>query len=212
MELLRDNSGGQARWFVQYIWGLRARVCFALRNPMRHPFVTWQQRHRICRSHFLSRSEERGALILNTLNPESRPLVESSSHPRIPPPRPLPPAHADQPTLTEIDRHNSDHQHMRSLRPLVEVKHTGRQSKYSLLPLVPMPHRSNPHALSRTPITSSDRHPVSASVHLPDNGISPRNSLLNPPPPGTGALPCCPLLLLRTSNRPRGTHRCHMCM
>ena len=37
IELLRDNSGGQARWFVQYIWGLRARFRFALRNPMRNP-------------------------------------------------------------------------------------------------------------------------------------------------------------------------------
>ena len=43
MELLRDNSGDQARWFVQYISGLRARFRFALRNPMRNPLITWQQ-------------------------------------------------------------------------------------------------------------------------------------------------------------------------
>ena len=115
MELLRDNSGDQARWFVQHIWGLRARFRFALRNPMRNPLVTWQQGDRICRSHFLSRSEEPAALILDTMNPQSRPLVELSSHPRIPPPRPLPPPDADQPTLTQIDRHNSDRQHVRSL-------------------------------------------------------------------------------------------------
>ena len=112
MELLRDNSGYRARWFVQYILGLRARFRFALRNPMRNPVVTWQQGDRICRSHFLSRSEERAALILDTLNSESRPRVESSSHPRIAPSRPLPPPDADQPTLTQIDRHNSDRRHV----------------------------------------------------------------------------------------------------
>ena len=37
MELLRDNNGGEARWFVQCIWGLRARFRFALRNPMCNP-------------------------------------------------------------------------------------------------------------------------------------------------------------------------------
>ena len=37
MELLRDNSGCQARGFVQYISGLRAQFRFALRNPMRNP-------------------------------------------------------------------------------------------------------------------------------------------------------------------------------
>ena len=71
MELLRDNSGDQARWFVQYIWGLRARFRFALRNPMRNPLITWPQGDRRCQSHFLSRSEERAAFILETLNPES---------------------------------------------------------------------------------------------------------------------------------------------
>ena len=100
MELLRDNSGYQARWFAQYIWGLRARFRFALQNPMRNPLATWQQGDWICQSHFLSRSEERVALILDTLNPESCPPVETSSHPRIPPPRPLPPPDAGQPTLT----------------------------------------------------------------------------------------------------------------
>ena len=82
MELLRDNGGDQARWLVQYIWGLCARFRFALRNPMRNPLVTRQQGDRICRSHFVSHSEEWAALILDTLNPESRPLVELSSHPR----------------------------------------------------------------------------------------------------------------------------------
>ena len=37
MELLRDNSGGQARWFVQYIWGLRAWFGFTLRKPNAQP-------------------------------------------------------------------------------------------------------------------------------------------------------------------------------
>ena len=183
MELPRDNSVGQARWFVQYIWGLRARFRFALRNPMRKPLVTWQQGDRICRSHFVSRSEERAALILDTLNPESRPLVESSSHPRIPPPRPLPPPDADPPTLTQIDRHNSDRQHIRSLRPFVEADHTGGQSKYSLLPPLPVPHRITPPALCRTSINSSGRRSVSAPVPLRDNAIPPRTSLLHPPPP-----------------------------
>ena len=73
MELLRDNSGDQARWFVQYIWGLRARLYFALRNTMSNPVVTWQQGDRICPSHFLSRSKEWAAMILDTLNLESRP-------------------------------------------------------------------------------------------------------------------------------------------
>ena len=147
MELLKDNSGDQARWFVQYIWGLRARFRFALRNPMRNPLVTWQQVDRICRSHFLSRSEERAALIVDTLNSESRPPVELSSHPRIPPPRPLPPLDAGQPTLTQIDYHNFDRQHVRSLPSPVEADRTGGQSKYSLLPPVPVPHTSTPPRL-----------------------------------------------------------------
>ena len=45
--------------------------------------------------------EERAAWIRDTLNPESRPPVESSSHPRIPPPRPLPPP--GRPTHTYTD-------------------------------------------------------------------------------------------------------------
>ena len=47
MELLRDNSVGQARWFVQYISGLHARFHFALETPMRNPLLTWQQGDRI---------------------------------------------------------------------------------------------------------------------------------------------------------------------
>ena len=141
MELLRDKSGGQARWFVQHIWGLHARFRVALRNPL----GTWQQGHRIYADPiFLSRSEERAALILDTLCPKSRPPVESSSHPRISPPRPLRPPDADQPTLTEIDWRNSDRQHIRSLPPLVEADHPGGQSKYSLLPPMPVTHRSTP--------------------------------------------------------------------
>ena len=182
MELLRDNSGDQARWFVQYIWGLRARFRFALRNPMRNPLVTWQQGDRICRSHSLSRSEERAAWILDTLNPESRPPVELSPHPRIPPPRPLPPPDADQPTLTQIDRHPSDRQHVRSLPLPVEADRTGGQSKYSLLPPVTVPHRGNPPAPSHSSVTSSGRRSVSAPLPLSDNALPPRSSLLHPPP------------------------------
>ena len=182
MELLRDNSGDQARWFVHYIWGLRARFRFALRNPMRNPLVTWQQGDRICRSHFLSRSEERAALILDTLNPESRPPVELSPHPRIPPPRPLPPPDADQPTLTQIDRHPSDRQHVRSFPLPVEADRTGGQSKYSLLPPVTVPHRGNPPALSHSSVTSNGRRSVSAPLPLSDNALPPRSSLLHPPP------------------------------
>ena len=126
MELPTDNSGGQAQWCVQYIWGLHEWFRFTLRNPMCNPLVTWQQGDRICRPHFLFRSEERAALILDTLNGESRLPVKSSSHPCIPPPRPLPPPDADQPILTQIDRHNSDRQHIRSLLPKVE-DHTGGQ-------------------------------------------------------------------------------------
>ena len=77
MEFLRESNGGQARWFVPYILGFRARSRFALPNPMRNPLVTWQQGDRICQFCFLSRSEERAALILDTFNPESRPPVES---------------------------------------------------------------------------------------------------------------------------------------
>ena len=86
MELLRDSSGDQARWFVQYIWGVRAPFRFALRNPMRNPLVTWQHGDQICRSHFPSCSKERAVLILDTPNRESRTFVDSSSHPRISPP------------------------------------------------------------------------------------------------------------------------------
>ena len=158
---------------------------------------------------FLSRSEDRAALILDTLNAESRPPVESSSHSRIPRPRPIPPPDADQPTLTPIDRHNSDSQHIRSLRPLVEADHTGGKSNYSLLPPVPVPHRNAPPpALSRTSINFTGRRSVSAPVPLSDNAIPPRTSLLHP----RGALPFWPLPLLRTTNRPRGTHCCHMGM
>ena len=176
---------------------------------MRNPLVTWQQGDRICRSHFLSRSEKRAAFILDTRNRESRPPVESSSHPRIPPPQ-LPPLDADQPTLTQTDRHNSDRQHIRSLQSLVKAVHTSGRSTYSLLPPVPVPHRSTPPALSCTSIKCIGRRSATAPVPLLDNAIPPRTSLLPPPPPG--ALPCCPLPLLRTTNRPRGTHCCHMCM
>ena len=181
MELLRDNSGDQARWFVQYFWGLRARFRFALRNPMHNPLVTWQRGDRICRSHFLSRSEERAALILHILNAESRPYVELSSHPRIPPPRPLPPPDADQPTLTQIDLHNSDRQHVRSLPSPVGANRTGGQSKYSLLPPVHVPHRSTPPALSHSSITSSGRRSVSAPLPLSHHPLPVRSSLLHPP-------------------------------
>ena len=42
---------------------------------MRNALVTWQQGDRICRSHFMSRSEERAALIMDTLDPESLPML-----------------------------------------------------------------------------------------------------------------------------------------
>ena len=194
---------------TQYIWGLRTRFRFALRNAMRNPVVTWQQGDRICRSPFLSRSEERTAFIMDTLNRESRPPVESSSHPRIPPPRPLPPLDADQPTLTQIDGHNSDRQHIRPLRPLVEANHTGGQSKYSCCHQCVYHIEAPPPALSRTSVNSSGRCSGSAPVPLPNNLISPRTSLLHPAP---GTLTCCPLPLMRTTNRPRGTRYCHMCV
>ena len=181
MELLRDNSGDQARWFVQYIWGLRARFRFALRNPMRNPLVTWQHADRICRSHFLSRSEGRAALILDTLNLQSRPPVELSPHLRTRPPRPLAPPDADRPTLTLIDRHNSDRQHVRSLPLPVKTGSTGGQSKYSLLPPLAVPHRSTPPALSHSSVTSSGRRSVSAPLHLSDTALPVRSSLVHSP-------------------------------
>ena len=101
---------------------------------MCNPLVTWQRGDPICRSHFLSRSEERAALILDTLNAESCP--------------PVPPPVADQLTLTEIDRHNSVRQQIRSLPPLVEADSSGGQSKYSLLPPVLVPHSSTTLASS----------------------------------------------------------------
>ena len=149
---------------------------------MRNPLVTWQQGDRICRSHFLSRSEERAALILDTVNPESRLPVELSPHPRIPPPRPLPPPDADQPTLTQIDRHPSDREYVRSLPLPVEADRTGGQSKFSLLPPVTVPHRGNPPALSHSSVTPSGRRSVSAPLPLSDNALPPRSSLLHPPP------------------------------
>ena len=156
---------------------------------MRNPLVTWQPGDRICRSHFLSRSEERAALIPDTLNPESRPPVQLSPHPRIPPPRPLPPPDADQPTLTQIDRHNSDRQHVRSLPLPVEADRTGRQSKYNLLPPLTVPHRSTPPApaVSHSSDTSG-RRSVSAPPPLSDNALPVRTSLLHSPP-RTSVLP-----------------------
>ena len=183
MELLTDNSGDQARWFMQFIRGLRTQFSFRLRNQMRNPLLTWQQGDRICPPHFVSRSEERAALILDTLNPESRAPVESSSHPRSPPPRPLPPPDADQPTLTQIDRHNYDRRHIWLLGPLLEAQYTDGQSKYSLLPPLAVPHRSTPCALNCTSINCTSRRSISAPVHLPHNAIPPRSSLLVPPPP-----------------------------
>ena len=110
------------------------------------------------------------------------PPIESSSHPRIPPAWPLPPPDADQPTLTQIDWHNSGRQHIRSLPPHVEADRTGGQSKFSLLPPVPVPHpRSTPPALSRTSITFSGRRSVNAPVPLSDNALPQRTSLLHPP-------------------------------
>ena len=147
------------------------------------PPVIWQQGDQICRSYFLSRSEDRAAFSLDTLNPQSRPPVQSSCHPRIPPPRPLPPPEADQTTLTQIDRHNSARQHIRSLGPLLEASHTGGQSKYNLSPPVPVPHRSTPPpvALSCTAINCIGRRSFSVPVPLPNNVIPPSTSLLPPP-------------------------------
>ena len=156
---------------------------------MHNPLVTWQQRDRICRSHFLSRSRDRAALILDTLNPDSRPPVELCSHPRIPLPRAPRPPDADQPTLTQIDQHNSDRQHIRSLGSLVEANHTGGQSKYSLLLPVPVAHRSTPPALSCASINYIGGRSVSALVPLRGNAIHPRTSLLLPPPRRTSLLP-----------------------
>ena len=150
-------------------------------TQFRNPLVTWQPGDWICRYHFLSRSEERAALILDALNPESRPPVELSSHPRTPPPRPLPPPDADPPTLTQIERHNSDSQHVRSLPSPAEPDRIGRQSKYSLLPPVPVPQRSTSPALSHSSITSSGRRSVSAPLPLSDNALPVRSSLLHPP-------------------------------
>ena len=164
------------------------------------PLSHGQQGDRICRSHFLSRSEERAALILDTLDLESRPCVESSSHPRIPPPGPLPPPDGDQPTLTQIDGHNSDRHHIRSLRPPMKANHTGGQSKYNMLPPVPLPHETTPPALSRTSITSSGRRSIGSPVPLSDNAVPRRSSLLHPPPP-PGALLCCPLPLVRITDK-----------
>ena len=147
-------------------------------------------------------------MILDTFIPDSRPPVESSSHPRIPPPRPLPPPDADQSTLTQIYRHHSDRQHIRSLPPPVEANRSGGQSKYSLLPPMPLPHRSNPPALSCTSITSSGRRSVSAPVPLSDNALPQRSSLLHSAPPRRPL--CCPLPLVRTATFPK--HCCHMCM
>ena len=101
---------------------------------------------------------------------------------RIPPPQPLPPPDADQPTLTQIDRHPSDRQHVGSLPLPVEADCTGGQSKCSLLPPVTAPHRGTPLALSHSSVTSSGRRPVSAPLPLSDNALPPRSSLLHPPP------------------------------
>ena len=115
-------------------------------------------------------------------DPESRPPVELSPHPCIPPPRPLPPPDVDQPTLTQIDRHPSDRQHVRSLPLPVEADRTGGQSKYSLLPPVTVPHRGNPPALRHSSVTSSGRRSVSAPLPLSANALPPRSYLLHPPP------------------------------
>ena len=178
--------------------GPSCRVPFCIAEPNAQP-----PRHMKTRgSHCLSHSKERAALILATVNPKSRPPVESSSHPRISPPRPLPPPDADQRTLTPLDPHNSDRQHIRALPPPVETDRTGGQSEYSLLPPVLEPHRSTPLALSHTPITFSGRRSISAPAPLPNNAVPQRTSLLQPPPPPR-ALLCCPLPLLQTADIPK---------
>ena len=83
MELVRNRNGGRARWFVQYIWGVRARFRFALWNPLRNPLVTWQKGDPMCRYHFVSRSEEqslRGPL-LRLAGPLGQTLVAAPGMP-----------------------------------------------------------------------------------------------------------------------------------
>ena len=180
MELLRDNCVGQARGFVQYIRGLRAPFCFALRNPMCNPLVTWPHGNRICRSHFLSCSEERGALILVTLNPNHVPLLS-----RFPIPVSHPPSHFLPQMPTNLHLHRligttpiaSTYGHFDHLWK--QITRDG-QSKYTMLRPVPVPHRSTPHALSCPSINFIGRRSASAPVPQPDNAIPPRTFLLHP--------------------------------
>ena len=135
--------------------GASRAVVFPIAEPNVQPSCNMAARGSDMPIPSVSRSEDRVALILDTLNPHSCPPLELCSHPRMPPPQPLPPPDAHQPTLTQMDRHNLDREHIRSLGPIVEVDDTRGLSR--------VPHRST--ALSCTP---SNHFPLATPLaHFP---------------------------------------------
>ena len=105
LALISENRGCHATDFINRVYGERARYMFALVNPQRNLVQTWRSGLRISRSHCVTRSEERAALVLDTL--WLVPTIASARrpHPKREPPHPLPARGPDQHTLTQVQRH-----------------------------------------------------------------------------------------------------------
>ena len=78
-------------------------VCW--QQPKKNPLRVWQEGMRISRSHFLSRDEERAAMVLEILCATPKPPHIPKPAPPPVPRRPLPPPPSDQVTLTQYSRH-----------------------------------------------------------------------------------------------------------
>ena len=65
--LMRENQGCHVVAFVNGFYGERAHCRFALVNPQRNPLQMWRSGLRISLSHFVTRTKERAALVLDTL-------------------------------------------------------------------------------------------------------------------------------------------------
>ena len=88
--LIRENQGCHAAAFINGVYGDGARYRFALANPQRNPMQMWRSGMRVSPSHFVTRSEERAALVLETLWPVRTIAPARRPHSKREPPRPLP--------------------------------------------------------------------------------------------------------------------------
>ena len=105
LALISETQGCHAAAFINGVYGERARYRFALVHPHHNPLQTWTSGLRISRSHFVTCSEERAALVLDTLWPVPSMAPVRRQHPRLEPPVPLPAPGPDQHTLTQFQRY-----------------------------------------------------------------------------------------------------------